>query len=189
LVSDDIVESRHIPEGRLRNFDPGDVWLIEVTSYPPVGLQDHHGVILHAAGRLRKNLQTGGNMRAHVTDRGEILDENETEQRERFTNQPLMRSLVWDFKVVKVLITDGPERHRQLMRSHEQAKKDAEEEKQKQAEGQESLANAITNLTTHLASGTNEEGKEMSPDEALKLVMENFSADQLAQMAKEKKKK
>jgi hypothetical protein len=33
LVSDDIVESRHIPEGRLRNFDPGDVWLIEVTLY------------------------------------------------------------------------------------------------------------------------------------------------------------
>jgi len=189
LVSDEIVDTKYIPESGLKNFDPGDKWIRHVIEYPPVGLQSHEGVILTIEGTRRVSLQTGGNAQVHLTDGGQEISESEANKREQAIGRHLPRVLAWDWRVVDVEVTDGPEQHSLLMESHEQAKKRQREEFEKRADADNNLGEAIQALTKTLQGSNGEEPKagKVTEEEALEVVLKQFTPDQLAEMADTKR--
>jgi hypothetical protein len=119
-------------------------WHIQVTADARLGLGEEDGVIIDFIGRPISLVA--------MTNRGEILNEDEAELREEASGGNLPRYRQFGFRIHKLTKTDGPEGRRMLSLSQDQKRK----------EGENNLVDSIASAFAQATSSLNNQG-QMNP--------------------------
>jgi len=122
-------------------------WHIQVTGDERIGLTEDDGVIIDFIGKPIGLVA--------MTNRGEILTEEEAELREEATGQNLHRYKQFGFRIHKLTKTDGPAGRRQLQLSQDQ----------KRADSEANLVDSISSAFSTAMSSLNSQG-DLNPDTA-----------------------
>jgi hypothetical protein len=109
-------------------------WHIQVTADERLGLTEEDGVIIDFIGKPLGLVA--------LSNRGEVLSEEEAELREEASGQNLPRFRQFGFSIKKLTKTDGPEGRRMLQMSQDQRRK-------------ESDSNLVETIAAAFASATN----------------------------------
>jgi|TARA_R110000744_G_scaffold117735_1_gene220044 hypothetical protein len=122
-------------------------WHIQVTADDRLGLTEDDGVIIDFIGKPLGLVA--------MTNRGEILTEEEAELREEATGQNLHRYKQFGFRIHKLTKTDGPAGRRQLQLSQDQ----------KRADSESNLVDSISSAFSEAMGNLNARG-DLNPDTA-----------------------
>ena len=172
LASHEVIFSKYISIHRLQNFDPGDVWEYEVTSFPRLGIDEDDGMILTLRGDRR-----GAEV---FMDRGREVSNFEADNIRQYDNRAVPTFHVWDFRISAVQETDGPAARAELLESFEHRKKRTREEEKEKRDVESGLGSAVKELTSFLKGKGPEES--MGPNDVYEYMTANFNPSQIEEM-------
>src|SRR3990167_7309803 len=150
LVSDEIVEQKYIPISSLKYIDHSDQWERVVIDHPLLNLSADDGVIVVLTGTARRDLKEMGYVEVALDEYGREISPRDILRMPPRMQAGIQKFKVWDFRVTKVTVTDGPARKADLMESYEASKRRKLLDEQGMRATEMSLAAAVSKLADRL---------------------------------------
>ena len=173
----EILYQKYLAEWALLNYDPGPTWSKQTLELASAGITEDDGIIISLEGTKRD----GG---AYPVDRGQVISPEQADQIQNFEQRRVSRYIVYDFRVVAVEPTTGPQERAELMESFEARKKRLRTEESEKNEAEAGLGTALKELTSYL-KGEKGEKQELEPQAVFDYLKDNFSAAQVQDMMSE----
>jgi len=167
----------------LPDYEPPDIHRREITA---ATWKNAHGALVSVGEDDGLILRLEGKRRPHSTWRhmGRELDEFEAKEIMTETRRTIPEFACWDYRLVEVVVTDGPEQKAELLESTEQAKRRSRDERKQQYESTNALASATDKLTDMLQGnvGVEKAGVDLTPDKVLDHLRKQLTDSQIEEM-------